>query len=138
MGFELREFPRWKCHKEVHALKIEALTVGPDQRTIMLVPSDSRYAPIEVGKAYLDKHQPVPPGYYVIYADGYASWTPVAAFEEGYSLTDIASPQPLQPGPVDEPEPYVPGPESGVAGAPIPGTNHPEKPDGDPPQGAPV
>jgi hypothetical protein len=37
-----------------------------------------------VDAAYLIKHAPQPGGYYVRYQDGYESWSPAKAFEEGY------------------------------------------------------
>jgi hypothetical protein len=39
-----------------------------------------------VSKEYNDKHAPEIGGYYVLYDDGYESWSPAAAFESGYTL----------------------------------------------------
>jgi hypothetical protein len=73
------EMPRYKCHKEVHALKIRAVS------GLTIVPEDSGYAPFEVPPAYLDKHKPEAGGYYVVYDDGYKSFSPAKAFEDGYT-----------------------------------------------------
>jgi hypothetical protein len=34
----------------------------------------------------MHKHKPQVGGYYVLYKDGYASFSPASAFEEGYDL----------------------------------------------------
>lgn len=81
---DLIELPRYRCHKEVHALKISH--VLPNPRGIELHFSDTRYCPIEQSNAWFDKHKPEVGGYFVWYADGYKSYSPAAAFEEGYSL----------------------------------------------------
>ena len=89
--------PQYKCHKIVSALKIAEvkpvkvrLVAGPlDFDTI--VPVDKRYAEFEVSPEFLDKHQPKPGDYYVVYKDGYASISPARAFEDGYSLIEGAA-----------------------------------------------
>lgn len=73
------EMPRYRCHKEVHALKIEAIN-GHE-----ITPADQGFAPFQVLDAYLDKHNPQPGGYYVVYTDGYKSFSPAEAFEDGYT-----------------------------------------------------
>lgn len=51
-----------------------------------IIPADVAYEPFEVSRVYLSKHKPEPGGYFVQYADGYKSFSPAAAFEEGYTL----------------------------------------------------
>lgn len=84
------QLPRYKCHKEVWALKIQAIEREPFGDAGMrytLVPADARYAPFEVDFEFIEKHSPRVGGYYVIYdADGYKSFSPAKAFEEGYTL----------------------------------------------------
>lgn len=80
------ELPRYRCHKEVWALKIAKIehdVGGGAPATI--TPDDGRYAPFEVDAAYMHKHQPKVGGYYVVYRDGYKSFSPAEAFEEGYT-----------------------------------------------------
>jgi hypothetical protein len=83
--------PRYVCHKTVHALKIVSLRcVPPPWATIYLKPADERYAEIAVTQDWCRDHKvPVVAinqvGYYVVYEDGYASWSPVEAFERGYT-----------------------------------------------------
>ncbi|MFA6125423.1 hypothetical protein [Sphingomonas sp.] len=87
------EMPRYKCHKQVWALKISELksTASPEQESdgsLLLVPSDKRYAPFVVDAAYTRKHRPEVGGYYVVYDDGYKSYSPAKAFEDGYALLE--------------------------------------------------
>ena len=73
------EMPRYQCHKEVWALKIAAV----EGTTLEFV--ESGYVPRDVGMAYMQKHEPEKGGYFVVYQDGYESFSPAKAFEEGYS-----------------------------------------------------
>lgn len=80
------EFPRYVSHKEVWALKLK--TVQANEEGALLFPEDalaSVYAPIQVDMDYVMKHRPQAGGYYVVYKDGYKSWSPAAAFESGYT-----------------------------------------------------
>lgn len=74
------EMPKYKSHKEVWALKIKSV----DATTI--TPADNGYAPFEVPEQYIAKHDPKAGGYYVVYEDGYQSFSPADAFEGGYTL----------------------------------------------------
>lgn len=78
------QMPKYKCHKEVWALKIEQVKADNVGRAYLHF-SDERYAPIEIANGWLMKHMPVPGGYYVQYQDGYASYSPAEAFESGYA-----------------------------------------------------
>jgi hypothetical protein len=96
--------PRYRCHKKVWALKIKAIEIirptiaelekmldgngqvtGPDIAGV-ITPEDSRFASFPVEKSYMDKHNPQVGGYYVVYDDGYKSFSPAKAFEDGYTL----------------------------------------------------
>lgn len=74
------EMPKYKCYKEVWALKIKEIN------GISLVFEESGYAPIQVDQEWFNKHNPEAGGYYVVYKDGYKSYSPAKAFEEGYEL----------------------------------------------------
>jgi len=80
------EMPKYQCHKIVHALKIGALMLShtPDG-TSTLFPDDDRFGPFQVVNDWVRKHQPEVGGYYVVYEDGYASYSPAAAFDAGYT-----------------------------------------------------
>lgn len=79
------EMPRYRCHKEVWALKIAAMTDIEIDGSRVLVFAESGYAPMRVAHAYVQKHNPQPGGYYVVYKGGYQSFSPADAFEEGYT-----------------------------------------------------
>ena len=78
------EMPRYKSHKIVHALKIESISLGQDGNA-MIVPVEKGYAAFPVDAAYVGKHTPKAGGYFVVYPDGYKSWSPADAFEDGYT-----------------------------------------------------
>lgn len=84
------EMPRYRSHKDVWALKIAAIEYDgpPDDRIshgATITPEETGYAPFKVDAAYVSKHKPQAGGYYVVYKDGYKSWSPAQAFEEGYT-----------------------------------------------------
>ena len=95
-----RQLPRYKCHKEVWALKIESIEIkrptieeldsilnGEEERDAAIItPVDKNCAPFGVSSEYLRKHNPQPGGYYVVYEDGYRSYSPAKAFDDGYTL----------------------------------------------------
>lgn len=83
--------PRYKCHKEVAALKITDIddagyNQDGDPDGYYLMPDDKRFAPIFASVGFMQKHMPEIGGYLVVYADGYCSYSPAKAFEEGYTL----------------------------------------------------
>lgn len=84
-----REMPRYKCHKEVRAVKIQGIVKDRDDFKMVdrfgIVPSEPGLAPIEITREWMAKHQPQVGGYYVVYADGYASYSPAKDFEDGYT-----------------------------------------------------
>ena len=81
-----RPLPKYKCHKEVHALKIAGISLPQNESgDAELAFEDERYAPILMKKAWLNKHNPEVGGYYVVYKDGYESYSPAKPFEEGYT-----------------------------------------------------
>jgi len=94
MSEVMREMPRYECHKQVWALKIKAIVRDSDKAreeqretdgSAMITPEENGYAPFKVDAAYMHKHKPEVGGYYVVYADGYKSFSPTKAFEDGYS-----------------------------------------------------
>lgn len=91
------QMPQYKCYKEVWALKIEKIqphdrayleVVDPNQELdggATITPSDEGFTPFKVDRAYMQKHNPQAGGYYVVYKDGYRSFSPSEAFESGYT-----------------------------------------------------
>ena len=88
-----KELPRYRCHKEVWALKIKSVlrydityeTKENDGSAVLHFFDDS-YPPIRVSFDYVFKNNPFAGGYYVVHNDGYASWSSAEAFESGYTL----------------------------------------------------
>lgn len=86
-----REMPKYKCHKEVWALKIKEIREEDDKEHpdtyyyYLMIPEEEGYEPIMPDREYMRKHQPKAGGYYVVYADGYKSFSPAEAFEGGYT-----------------------------------------------------
>jgi len=80
------EMPRYKCHKEVHAVQIAAIEVHEDG-SATIAPKDAGFATFKTAPKWADRFQGTDedPGYYVVYSDGFASWSPSKAFESGYS-----------------------------------------------------
>ena len=76
----LRSF---QCHKIVQAAKIETMSsfVGEGPITLHLEGNKS----INVSRDWVMKHSPITGGYFVLYNDGYTSFSPADAFEDGYS-----------------------------------------------------
>ena len=89
------EMPHYQSHKQVWALKIAAIDYDADRARVdgnretdgsaYITPADPRYATFKVDMTYVRKHQPKVGGYYVVYKDGYKSFSPAEAFEEGYT-----------------------------------------------------
>ena len=85
------ELPRYRCHKEVHALHIREVydptkEGSESDGSRILVPWDGRYAPFRVDRDYVHKHKPEADGFFVLYEDGYKSFSPRKAFQDGYTL----------------------------------------------------
>ncbi len=76
--------PKYRCHKEVWAYKISEITVL-DNGDAVIVPADEGYPSFQVDAEYVKNHNPVVGGYYVVYKDGYKSFSPAKPFEEGYT-----------------------------------------------------
>ena len=101
------QMPKYRCHKEVWALKIRSVeerrpTIEELDRILegrlpdfggFITPEDSRYGTFGVPIEYMRKHEPKAGGYFVVYNDGYKSYSPAQAFEEGYTLIGDAEAQ---------------------------------------------
>lgn len=75
--------PLYDCHKQVRAGKITRIdrsACGVRYEIHMDATS------VVVDSDFVSKHKPIEGGYYVEYEDGYRSYSPAKAFEEGYSL----------------------------------------------------
>lgn len=90
MSEEKREFPRYKCHKEVWAIKIASVERNPDGVSATIDPAEPGYGPFQVDSDWMRRFggDETDMGYYIVYQDRYTSWSPSKAFEEGYTLIE--------------------------------------------------
>lgn len=88
--------PQWQSHKKVWGDKIVRVSGDPENEVAFIGDTGYRWhlacgAVVMVDEKLLvrvpDGGNPVG-GYYVQYADGFRSWSPAQAFEEGYTLID--------------------------------------------------
>lgn len=81
------EMPKYRSHKTVWAMKITGIEPQAADGTAGLLceTPDGQPSRIIVTQEYQQKHAPAFGGYYVRYADGYESFSPAQAFEEGYT-----------------------------------------------------
>lgn len=98
------ELPAYQSHKIVHALKISAIrpadptpicqlesfipwqdSEGESLIGAIITPAEEGYREFGVTIDYVVKHKPEVGGYFVLYEDGYKSFSPAKAFEEGYT-----------------------------------------------------
>lgn len=82
----------YKSHKTVEAAKVlEVEQPGWSMGVILTLQGDRTEVREVVAPEWVRKHTPgatlhsLVGGYFVRYADGYTSWSPAEAFEEGYS-----------------------------------------------------
>jgi len=83
--------PKYRSHEEVSALEIAS--VDTSKGGWLLYFKDPAFSPREVEGEWFRKHSPdlaeqdggLSGGYFVVYANGDESWSPKAAFEEGYA-----------------------------------------------------
>ena len=85
---DAREMPRYRSHKEVHALQIAVIDGIAGENRFRLT-FFGGYAPRIVDASVVSRYMPNPGDYFVIYdGDGYESISPAAAFESGYTRID--------------------------------------------------
>lgn len=86
--------PAYRSFKVLRAIKILMLDSTPDGGAD-ITPSEDGVQPFHVSAEYVTKHTPHVSGYFVVYADGYESFSPAQAFESGYALANYANPSEL-------------------------------------------
>ena len=87
-GIDRPELPLWKSHKLVQGFKIEEIALEYEGEDIENGVLKGAYLTgqgclVFVSDLYLTRHNPQVGGYYVRYKDGYESWSPAEAFEDG-------------------------------------------------------
>lgn len=79
----------WKCHKIVKAGKILPVQITQDEGegTSNVTVADCNGAPclVVIADTAFARGMPKTGDYIVIYEDGYKSWSPAKAFEDGYA-----------------------------------------------------
>jgi len=99
---DLTGWPKYKCHKVVSVVKIANIQRDADvareenretDGSADILPADRGLVPFSVDHDFMRKHKPEVGGYFVVYADGYESYSPAEAFEAGYTrLPDADKP----------------------------------------------
>lgn len=72
---------KYQCYKIVHGGKIIEISRVEIKPIRLMI---ENHGPLEVSDDYIKKHEPRIGGYYVLYEDGYESFSPAEAFENGY------------------------------------------------------
>ena len=92
MDNPINALAQYRSHKVVRAGKILSLTppgeIDSGHWVLQVVQGSEEGAKaveIKVKKDVFARSIPEPGAYFVVYADGYQSWSPAAAFEEGYN-----------------------------------------------------
>ena len=80
------EMPKYHSHKDVWALKIAAIDFAEDG-SAKIAPVDLGYALFDTKPGFRERFNGGEDdlGYFVVYADGYQSWSPTKPFEDGYT-----------------------------------------------------
>ncbi len=92
---QLPELPLYQCHKVVHSARIigvayendpqpEGCAKGLPDRVVLTLELPEGNYPLTLPGLFVGKHDPQVGGYYVKYADGFESYSPAKAFEDGY------------------------------------------------------
>lgn len=80
---QLQSLPVYQSHKKVRAGEI--LFMAKDEASgVLYLHLDRITNIVQVNIGYLSKHNPEVGGYYVLYEDGYESYSPASAFNSGY------------------------------------------------------
>ena len=84
--------PKYRCHKIVSAAKITGIEADPNFEGHSLLVFGEIQKFIQVEPTWLKRNGPISiGGYYVVYEDGYRSYSPSRQFEAGYKFLDLDS-----------------------------------------------
>lgn len=86
----------YKSHKVVEAAKILSAVGNPADDMTVILHLQGEKSQLNVSAQWAFRHAPndlatLADGYYVRYADGYESWSPAKAFEEGYTRITLVT-----------------------------------------------
>lgn len=79
------ELPKYRCHKEVLAAKITDIRLPAEAESVLTLEWLGGHAKSVQAAEWMQRHKPQVGGYYVVYDDGYTSFSPAKAFEDGYT-----------------------------------------------------
>ena len=93
------ELPRYRSHKIVGGAKILGATPMLDGSTVLDLAIEGNSVPRSVDQKTHERmahmldsdthdHDTLVGGYFVVYPDGYESWSPAKQFEDGYELIE--------------------------------------------------
>jgi hypothetical protein len=74
--------PLFRSHKIVGALKIKQI----DMPRGLIIFDDPHYMAQDMGEKWVNEKQAQKGGYFVVYEEGYVSFSPAGVFEKGYTL----------------------------------------------------
>lgn len=77
------DIPRYLSHKEVQALEIAAIYPDAGMGATLSFKEEG-FDPVHCAAEMFARYAPVPGDFYVVYKDGYASFSPRDAFLDGY------------------------------------------------------
>lgn len=81
-----KEMPKYKCHKEVWALKIQSISTERRMDWDSFIElKEKGYTKIKLDKGFIEKHKPQVWWYYVVYEDWYKSYSSAEVFESWYT-----------------------------------------------------
>lgn len=83
MGLKIKDVVK-HAHSDPNADDAE-FEASPEFQGAHLMFEEAGYSPIAVDANWYRKHDPQKGGYYVVYEDGYVSFSPAEAFEGGYT-----------------------------------------------------
>lgn len=86
---KVAQLPKYTCHKVVSAgriLAIETVDAVWKSRAVMVVGVRDLQVEFICSGSMFARFEPSPGDYLAIYEDGYQSFSPKKAFEEGYTL----------------------------------------------------
>lgn len=94
VSHNMRALPQYQCFKKIWALKIAAIEIHQDG-SATIAPKEQGYKPFNVPAKFMPKHgaaRPEEGWYWIQYEDGYQSFSPAAALEDGYFPCHGSSP----------------------------------------------
>ncbi len=80
--------PRYESCTKVRALKIAKIDRHEVDGSGIITPVEEGYAPFAVAYDYLRNYNPQVGGYYVVYPNGYRSYSDATVFEETFHPID--------------------------------------------------